>query len=338
MAASPASTSPTPRRGGVVGIVVALVLLGAIGTGAFVFLRSRGHDGTGLVDNGSMADAGRGDAAVAELTCPADMVKVPAGKFFMGTDDKESLSFERPAHQVTLGAYCIDRTEVTVAAYKACSDVGACRPVPPNNDWDGLGEKERKIFDPLCNVKDPDKANHPMNCIDWKSARAFCKTQKKRLPTEAEWEHAARGSDGRRYPWGDEPPNKDRQNACGTECERWGKSVGLGLRAMYDGDDGYPNTAPVGTFPLGRTVYGADDMTGNVWEWVQDVYASYGPAAEVEPRGPAKGDERVLRGGAWNGSDPSFVRPTFRNHDAPQKRAYNIGFRCAMRGLPEDPG
>ncbi len=329
--------APAPKGMPLAWLAVALFLIGGVGAAGFFVFRARGDGGAGLVLNGSAAN-GPGDASSGEFACPANMVTVPAGKFFMGTDEKEALTSEKPAHQITLGAYCIDRTEVTMAAYKACSDVGACRPIPPSNDWDGLGEKERKIFDPLCNIKDADKANHPMNCLDWKSARAFCKTQNKRLPTEAEWEHAARGSDGRRYPWGDELPSKERLNACGTECERWSKGVGLGLRAMYDADDGYPNTAPVGMFPLGRTVYGADDMTGNVWEWVQDVFADYGSAPEVEPRGPPKGEDRVIRGGAWNGSDPGFVRPTFRNHDAPQKRAYNIGFRCAMRGTSEDPG
>jgi formylglycine-generating enzyme required for sulfatase activity len=316
------------------------IALAALGAGAFFALRARGAGGAGVAAGVHVADADAGVAlaAPAELVCPTDMVRVQAGKFFMGTDDREALSFEKPAHQVTLGAYCIDRTEVTVAAYKACSDVGACRRVQAGNDWDGLGDRERKIFNPLCNIGDADKANHPMNCIDWKSARAYCKAQKKRLPTEAEWEHAARGSDGRRYPWGDELPTKERQNACGIECARWSKGVGLGLHAMYDADDLYPNTAPVGSFPLGRTVYGADDMTGNVWEWVQDVYAPYGSAAEVEPKGPAKGEERVIRGGAWNGSDPGFLRPTFRNHDAPQKRAYNIGFRCVLRAAADEEG
>ncbi len=333
-------TLPERQSVGLVWVGVLLFVVGGVGAVAFLVIRARTDGGAGLVQSGAVNDAGADAASTSstDLLCPADMVKVPAGKFFMGTDDKEALSPEKPAHQVTLGAYCIDRTEVTVAAYKACSDVGGCRPIKPSNEWDGLGERERKIFDPLCNIRDADKASHPMNCIDWKNARAFCKTQKKRLPTEAEWEHAARGSDGRRYPWGDESPSKERLNACGTECERWGKAVGLGLRAMYDGDDGFANTAPVGTFPLGRTVYGADDMTGNVWEWVQDVYAQYGSAPEVEPRGPGKGDERVIRGGAWNGSDPGFVRPTFRNHDAPQKRAYNIGFRCAMRGATDEGG
>jgi len=315
--------------------VVLLVLCG-IGAGAFFVIRARSTNGAGLVTNGNTSDAGAADAGPTELTCPPEMVKVPAGKFFMGTDDKEALSFERPAHQVTLGAYCIDRTEVTVAAYKACSDVGGCRPIAATNDWDGLGEREKKIFDPLCNIKDADKANHPMNCIDWKNARAFCKAQKKRLPTEAEWEHAARGSDGRRYPWGDDLPSAQRLNGCGTECERWSKGVGLGLHAMYDADDGYANTAPVGAFPLGRTIYGADDMTGNVWEWVQDVYATYGSTPEVDPRGPPKGDDRAIRGGAWNGPDPRYVRPPLRNRHAPQKRAYNIGFRCALRGPSEE--
>jgi formylglycine-generating enzyme required for sulfatase activity len=263
------------------------------------------------------------------------MVMVPAGQFFMGSDDKNDFSFEKPAHQVVLGAYCIDRLEVSAGDYKACSDSGGCKRAMDTNDWEGLSDRERKIFDPLCNIKDPARAKHPMNCIDWKMARQYCKAQKKRLPTEAEWEHAARGSDGRRYPWGDELPTAQHLNACGTECVAWGKRVGLEERAMYKESDGFENTAPVGSFPAGKTPFGAEDMVGNVWEWVYDNYAPYTEGAQNDPHGPAKGEDRVIRGGAWNGTEASWVRPTFRYHDVPTKRSYGIGFRCA-KSLDDD--
>ncbi len=263
-------------------------------------------------------------------SCAEGMVLVPGGKFFMGSDAREALDFERPAHKVTLNAFCIDRTEVTVAAYRQCSDRGDCRRAPTKNDWPDITAAEHAIYDPLCNAVDPEgRANHPINCVDWSTADAYCRARGARLPTEAEWELAARGQDGRTYPWGDAPPSPTLLNACGSECLKWSGKRRVGLEAMYAGDDGFATTAPVGSFPKGASPYGALDIVGNVWEWVADVYGPYGSAETIDPRGPARGDERVIRGGAWNGAYPDWVRPTFRYKDVPSKRSHGIGFRCA---------
>jgi len=262
--------------------------------------------------------------------CDADMALIPGGSFFMGSDEKEALDFEKPAHKVTLHAFCIDRTEVTVAAYRRCSQAGACREAPTTNDWDGITAAERTTYDPLCNASDPvARANHPVNCVDWTLADAYCRAQGRRLPSEAEWELAARGQDGRTYPWGDEPPSPSLLNACGSECTRWGAKHRTALDAMYEGDDGFAATAPVGSFPKGASRYGVLDIVGNVWEWVGDRYGEYSGADAVDPHGPDVGDERVIRGGAWNGAHPAWVRPTFRYKDAESKRSHGIGFRCA---------
>jgi formylglycine-generating enzyme required for sulfatase activity len=256
------------------------------------------------------------------------MVSIPGGSFFMGSDD--DLPIEKPAHQVTLAPYCIDRYEVTVEAYKACSDAGRCKRAGTTDEWDGIKDSERKVFDPLCNVRDPlGRARHPINCVDWEMADKFCRERGGRLPTEAEWEFAARGPDGRKFPWGDEEPAAGHLNACGKECVAWGRAAGVEEKAMYAADDGFPNTAPVGSFPRGASRYGVEDVVGNVWEWVADWYAEYGKGEQQDPRGPAAGEERVIRGGAWNASYPAWVRPTFRYKDAPTKRSYGIGFRCA---------
>jgi formylglycine-generating enzyme required for sulfatase activity/serine/threonine protein kinase len=277
----------------------------------------------------SVSAAPSASAPVA-ASCPKGTIPIPGGSFFMGSDDPKDLPFEMPAHQVTLSPFCMDEFEVTVDDYKACSDNGMCKRAGTTNVWDGIKPSESKAFDPLCNIRDAEtKGKHPINCVDWEQADKFCRSQSKRLPTEAEWEFAARGPDGRKYPWGDEDPAAGHMNACGKECMLWGQKNGIDEKAMYDVDDGFPNTAPVGSFPKGASRYGVMDVVGNVWEWVADWYAPYGKDESKDPKGPDSGDQRVIRGGAWNASYPSWVRPTFRYRDTPTKRSYGIGFRCA---------
>lgn len=318
------------------GVIAAVIFVG-LGT-AFFLSSHHGSSAAASSDSATIAPASASAAAVAsasaapaELTCPAGMIKIPGGKFFMGSDDPDDMAFERPAHNVTLAPYCIDEFEVTTKKYVACSDGGGCRRAGDTNDWDGITSADKKAFDPLCNVRNfSDKGDHPINCVNWQMADEFCKAQSgARLPTEAEWEFAARGPDGRKYPWGDEVPTSGYLNACGKECVAWGNKHNEEETAMYQGDDGFPNTAPVGSFPKGKSRYGVQDVVGNVWEWVADYYAPYTADAEVDPKGPATGDTRVIRGGAWNGGYPSWVKPTFRYKDTPTKRSYGIGFRCA---------
>lgn len=269
-------------------------------------------------------------ATAAPKACPDGMIEIPGGKFFMGSDDDEALEFEKPSHNVTLAPYCIDKFEVTTALYKKCVDRGACTAPTPANEWKGIAAKERKAFDPLCNYADIEgHGNHPINCVEWSAAERYCTAIGGRLPTEAEWEFATRGSDGRAYSWGDQAPSGKLLNACGKECVAWGKKNKIEETAMYEEDDGWPTTAPVGSFPGGASRFGLQDVVGNVWEWVADYYAPYTSSPQVDPPGPPEGAERVIRGGAWNGAYPAWVRPTFRYHDIPTKRSYGIGFRCA---------
>jgi formylglycine-generating enzyme required for sulfatase activity len=225
---------------------------------------------------------------------------------------------------------------VSVAKYVACSDQGKCKRAARTNQWEGITASDKKTYDPLCNATESDgRAVHPINCVDWERADTYCKGMLPhgRLPTEAEWEFAARGSDGRLYPWGDEAPSAKYLNACGSECVAWGKSHGVSLPAMYKANDGWPNTAPVGSFPSGKSRFGLMDVVGNVWEWVGDWYGPYTDAPSTDPRGPESGTGKVMRGGAWNGSDPSWVRPSFRYMNDPASSSYGVGFRCAA-----DPG
>jgi formylglycine-generating enzyme required for sulfatase activity len=255
------------------------------------------------------------------------MVQIAGGKFFMGADDGNA--DEKPAHQVMLSPFCMDRHEVTTAEYEACSNAGECRRAPIEVDWKGITPRQTKVYSTLCNARRAERADHPINCVDFDRAVRYCAYAKKRLPTEAEWEFSARGSDGRKYPWGDEEPDATRLNACGAECIAWGAKNGEPMRALYATNDGWEGTAPVGRFPDGASPFGLLDVVGNVWEWTSDWDGSYDTESQVDPTGPASGTRRVVRGGAFNGGFASWVRPTQRYSDRPEAQSHAYGFRCA---------
>ncbi len=281
-------------------------------------------------------------------TCPDGMILIEGGQFFMGSTTKSMMGNEGPEHQVQLDAYCIDKHEVTVERWVACTKVGKCSFKKAENDFPGITKQQKKAYDPVCilhgvtygGLVPEGKGQHPINCVDYASAEHFCQQSGLRLPTEAEWEHAARGSDGRVYPWPVGDPAPDLLNGCGAECVAWGKAQDPngGLNPMYAGDDGYATLAPVGSYPKGASIYGLMDMTGNVWEWVADYYADYPPewadTPQRNPKGPDHGDERVLRGGGWNSSDKTWMRPSFRYHNDPAARSHGNGFRCAASLQP----
>ncbi len=313
---------------------VALSLFGALTTSAvvggvvIVGLRSWHSAPPALPAPIVSASAAPSATAPPPPRCPPDMAYVPGGQFFMGSDDGTPM--EKPAHNVKVSPYCIDIYEVTTKKYVACSDSGKCKRANRGNEWDGITPDDRKKFYSLCNITDPTgRPEEPINCIDWERADAFCRAGGGRLPTEAEWEFAARGSDGRLYPWGDDPPSAKYLNACGPECVAWGKAHGVPEKAMYPSDDGFATTSPVGSFPAGKSRFGLMDVVGNVWEWVGDWYAPYTSDSLVDPKGPPTGTRRVMRGGAWNGAEPSWVRPSFRYMNDPASSSYGVGFRCA---------
>ncbi|MCC6527157.1 MAG: SUMF1/EgtB/PvdO family nonheme iron enzyme, partial [Polyangiaceae bacterium] len=257
--------------------------------------------------------------------CPEGMVVVAGARFEMGSElGDETPTDETPRHAEDVAAFCLDVREVSVAAYAACR---GCGPAPTTVDWEGLTPRGRSFWSRFCNGTRPDRQDHPINCVDWHQAKAYCASRGARLPTEAEWELAARGGDGRLYPWGDAPPSRTRLNACGAEC---GELLSKLLRdlgkdswpAMYAEDDGAGTTAPGGSFPEGASPAGVLDMAGNVWEWTDSAYCPY-------TRGDCGESRRVLRGGGWDMSDASGVRVTRRYPAPPTGRGYNNGFRCA---------
>jgi serine/threonine-protein kinase len=279
-----------------------------------------------------------GTAVPPPSPCPADMAMIPGGKFFMGSDnvDLPALRSARPAHQVELPNFCMDLTEVTVAAYTECSLSGECKRgfrdafwpqgSTPKKQWD----EARAAYSPLCNESQPGREQHPINCVTWEQADKYCRWKGKRLPTEAEWEFAARGSDGRTYPWGDEPPDQTRLNGCGLECASWRANAGLPKTPLlYEVDDGFPGTSPVGSAPAGKTQAGLLDMVGNVFEWTADDFRRYPGAPEDTPVTPGK----VMRGGAFNSYQAQHAEPALRFGQDPAAHVHALGFRCARATL-----
>ena len=319
-------------------IVAAVVAVAALGVGGFVvFGKGKTASDSPKPEPSSnvaasLASAPPAPSAAPAPTCPEGMVLIPAGQFFMGSDLKEAFPNQKPSHNVTLGGFCMDLYEVTAQKYRECSDVGKCRRATPEVVWDKITPSDQKTYSALCTIADPTKVDHPMNCVSWEMAGTYCKNNDRRLPTEAEWEYATRGPDGRIYPWGDEAPTAQHLNACGTECLAWAKTNKVSQQfpgALYQADDGFATTAPVGKFPAGRSRFGPYDVVGNVWEWVADYEGPYQAGDQKDPTGPDTGQKRVIRGGAWNGSFPEWLHPAFRYAQDPKSQSHGVGFRCA---------
>jgi sulfatase modifying factor 1 len=238
----------------------------------------------------------------------AEMVKIPAGAFRMGS--KEGDSDEKPVHEVTLRGFCIDKFPVTNGLYrKFCDATGRDYPTDPG--FSGMADYLTKNLD------------YPVVNVSWEDARAYCEWTGKRLPTEAEWEKAARGQDGRKYPWGNAEPD-------GSQCNFADKRSGLSW-ADKKVDDGFARTSPVKQYPTGASPYGVMDMAGNVWEWCNDWYADdyFKESPAENPKGPSNGSYRVLRGGSWY-DEASYLRCACRGGFGPSFRCGHFGFRCAV--------
>jgi formylglycine-generating enzyme required for sulfatase activity len=221
---------------------------------------------------------------------PEGMVVIPAGEFWMGADD--GLKDARPLHRVYLSSYWLDKYEVTNARYRRCVEGGGCTP-----------PKDRQAFDDL------ERAQHPVTNITWNQARSFCQWQGRRLPTEAEWEKAARGTDGRRYPWGND-----------WNIVKSRVSNAVAANAIES----------VGRQAASSSPYGVFDLIGNASQWVKDWYAEdfYQTSPARDPQGPLRGSFRVLRGGEWN-EKPSNLQASYRGWDEVTYWGPTLGVRCA---------
>jgi formylglycine-generating enzyme required for sulfatase activity len=239
------------------------------------------------------------------------MVYVPAGEFTMGgpVDDamaecqkfysgcqRDQFANEEPPHIVTLDAFWIDQSEVTNKKYAVCVSDGGCD--PPSSSSSSVHTSY---------YGNPEFDDHPVIHVSWNQAKAYCSWAGKRLPSEAEWEKAARGTDSRLYPWGDDTPDKNFVNY-----------------------SNFGGTTPVGNFPDGDSFYGAFDMAGNVSEWVNDTYSAtyYQTSPSSNPLGADVGQTRVIRGGSWHDSG-YLTRSTHRLGLDPSYADFYLGFRCA---------
>jgi formylglycine-generating enzyme required for sulfatase activity len=275
----------------------------------------------------------------------AEMVLVPAGEFIMGSapDDIASLlrlqpkansailKDEIPKHRVFLEAFYIDKYEVTNVRFQQFIQATGYQTQAEQKGGGKIrtGAKTwAQVPDATWRAPQGQGSSiagleaHPVVQVSWHDATAYCTWAGKRLPTEAEWEKAARGTDGRLYPWGNEIDGS-RVNFCDLNCPFEWKETSV--------NDGYRSTAPVGSYEAGKSLYGAYDMAGNVWEWVADRYLAnyYRRSPARNPRGPTSGTQVVLRGGSWLYAAPSF-RTTERAGVPADRRNENIGLRCAQ--------
>jgi len=221
------------------------------------------------------------------------MVLIPAGEFTMGSDKGDP--DEQPVHRVFLDSYYIDKFEVTNGRF--AKFVEAIHSEPP---W-GFGDQETPVV----------QADHPVRWVNWMEAIGYCLWVGKRLPTEAEWEKAARGSDGRVYPWGNDPPTT--------------------AQAVFGSKEGDEAVSRIGNREKGQSPYGVHDLAGNLYEWTADWYDEefYTKVPAVNPRGPAEGTVKVQRGGSYTNT-PYRLRSSFRTKGDPTEHEPNVGFRCAQ--------
>jgi len=259
------------------------------------------------------------------------MVFVPGGDFTMGSDGG-SYANERPLHTVFLESYWIDQTEVTNAMFGAfaaqtgyqtdAERAGSSYGFDPNT-----GKTEQTQGADWEHPRGPDSSlsdldEHPVVHVSWNDARAYCEWAGRRLLTEAEWEKAARGTDGRTFPWGNDFD--------GTRLNSADVNLGAG-RGNSSFDDGFQLTSPVGSYPQSASPYGALDMVGNVWEWVNDWVdeAYYRSSPPANPGGPDSGEYRVLRGGSWHDPEDGN-RAAYRGWASLQDTDITLGFRCGL--------
>ncbi len=266
-------------------------------------------------------------AARARVVCPRGSALVEGGRFRASVGG-----------QVAIDDFCLDREEVRVVDYAECAERGPCSEAATTARWDGISAEELREQGPLCNGGRASRRRHPVNCVSWHQAEAYCRAAGGRLPTEFEWEWAARGGEQERtYPWGEQEPGARQVNACGKECARYraGLSDSKDMSEMiwpklHEANDGAAGTARVGSYSAGRARGKIADLAGNVWEWTATAEHTYvtGESEQVGWGGPDTG-RRATRGGGFWSADDKEVRATARRLRDVKDRRPDLGFRCA---------
>jgi formylglycine-generating enzyme required for sulfatase activity len=235
------------------------------------------------------------------------MVRLSGGFFLLG--ERAGPNRDVPTYE-RVGPFLLDTTEVTAAAYGECSRAGKCTRAATTVEWESIRASERAAWSIYCNADRPDRADHPVNCVDWRQAVAYCASVGKRLPTEAEWEWAARnGGEATTFPWGNDPP------AAQLCWNGEGNDAGRGRRA---------GTCRVAGHPAGASRLGIQDLAGGVWEWTSSE-----TVVGADSRGRGGTPVKVARGGGWAETDPRNVTAAVRFADLPSRRDAQLGFRCA---------
>ncbi len=271
--------------------------------------------------HGPRGGRGRGNSNALTST-PAGMALVPGGTFLMGSET--GFPDEAPVHRVRVESFYLGINEVTVADYQRCVEERRCAPASTRASWPELFPNEVDAWSQFCNANVPSRAQHPINCVEWGMADTYCRAYGWRLPTEEEFEYAARGgAEQRTFPWGEQPPDETRLNACGPECTPIISAIrGSGWLRLYDRPDPWGGTSPVGSFPAGRGRWGHFDLSGNVWEWTSTLYCPYDNPGCFS-------DERVVRGSGFLQVNLLKTRATRRNQDTEWHASGDSGFRCA---------
>jgi len=260
--------------------------------------------------------------------CPRGSVLVEGGRFKPVTV-REGM--------VAIADYCLDQDEVSVAAYAACADDGPCSDAPTTVQADALTVKARAAHSELCNGDRRVRGRHPVNCVTWHQAEAYCRHRGGRLPTEHEWEWAARGGDQERsYPWGEEEPGPRLANACGRECARHFEDThGEAWPSLFAGNDGAVGTAKVGSYARGAGRGRVNDLAGNVWEWTASPEITYRTELDERAGGSFVGvrpdtGNRVVRGGGFLSEEAEELGSGARALRNVKERRADLGFRCAF--------
>ncbi|MDT8381106.1 MAG: formylglycine-generating enzyme family protein [Brevefilum sp.] len=264
------------------------------------------------------------------------IILVPAGEFPMGSNGQNADKNESPEHQVYLDAFWIHQYEVTNRQFLEYIEQSGLMTYAEIQGWSWVfGNGSKKVdgafwASPAGNgTHIEDRLDHPVVHTGYLDAVNYCNWAGGRLPTEAEWEKAARGPDSRAFPWGGDPIKESKANFCDVQCSmEWSNEFF---------DDGYEITAPVGSYPEGSSIYGVMDMAGNVWEWVADYYDGnyYEDSPLDNPTGPEYGEIYVIRGGSWV-SEQQYLSCTTRYWSEPDETSNDHGFRCVFDDVPTE--